>query len=211
MWNLIPRKLMPPTRVVRYCCEALKESGGDGRLVVTGVRWAESSNRKANQGAVTVMGKSAANQIDSPDFLPTKRGGVILTNDNEESRRVVEQCYKRHETTVNPIIEWEDRDVWDFIQSEGIPYCGLYDEGYTRLGCIACPMAGTRDRSDEFRRWPKYKDAYMRAFQKMLDRRRELGRETAKWNNATDVFNWWMNFNVLPGQIDLFEEEMDEY
>ena len=31
MWNLIPRKLMPPTRVVRYCCAELKEGGGKGR------------------------------------------------------------------------------------------------------------------------------------------------------------------------------------
>ena len=38
MWNLIPKKLMPPTRLVRYCCEYLKESGGDGRMTVTGVR-----------------------------------------------------------------------------------------------------------------------------------------------------------------------------
>lgn len=36
MWNLIPEKLMPPTMLVRYCCEVLKESGGDGRLTVTG-------------------------------------------------------------------------------------------------------------------------------------------------------------------------------
>ena len=27
MWNLIPRKLMPPTRFVRYCCAELKEGG----------------------------------------------------------------------------------------------------------------------------------------------------------------------------------------
>ena len=25
MWNLIPRKTMPPTRIVRYCCAYLKE------------------------------------------------------------------------------------------------------------------------------------------------------------------------------------------
>jgi len=49
MWNLIPRKLMPPTRLVRYCCEELKESGGEGRMTVTGVRWAESKNREDNQ------------------------------------------------------------------------------------------------------------------------------------------------------------------
>lgn len=28
MWNLIPKKKMPPTRLVRYCCNKLKEGGG---------------------------------------------------------------------------------------------------------------------------------------------------------------------------------------
>ena len=45
MWQLIKEKMMPPTRVVRYCCEYLKERGGKGRTIVTGVRWAESSKR----------------------------------------------------------------------------------------------------------------------------------------------------------------------
>ena len=31
-------KLMPPTRVVRYCCSVLKEQGGKGRMITTGVR-----------------------------------------------------------------------------------------------------------------------------------------------------------------------------
>ena len=45
MWQLIPEKRMPPTRIVRYCCQALKEGGGKGRFVVTGVRHAESVKR----------------------------------------------------------------------------------------------------------------------------------------------------------------------
>lgn len=32
MWSLIPQKLMPPTRLVRYCCSILKERGGGGPL-----------------------------------------------------------------------------------------------------------------------------------------------------------------------------------
>lgn len=76
MWNLIPWKMMPPTRLVRYCCEFLKESGGDGRMTVTGVRWSESHNRKVNQGIVTVMGKTAGRELsDNPDFTSTNRGG----------------------------------------------------------------------------------------------------------------------------------------
>ena len=78
MWNLIPKKLMPPTRLVRYCCDNLKESGGTGRITVTGVRWAESTNRKRNQGIVTFTDKRAAknsNLVENKDFSLTIRGG----------------------------------------------------------------------------------------------------------------------------------------
>lgn len=44
MWSLIPQKSMPPTRLIRYCCAILKEQGGKGRFITTGVRWAESAN-----------------------------------------------------------------------------------------------------------------------------------------------------------------------
>lgn len=209
MWNLIPRKLMPPTRLVRYCCSSLKESGGDGRMTVTGVRWAESVNRKQNQGLVTVIGKSVTKDLDSSDFTSTVRGGVVLTNDNETSRRMVEQCYKRHKTTLNPIIEWTDRDVWDFIHAENIPYCELYNEGFHRLGCIGCPMAAKHGRETEFARWPRYKMAYLKAFDRMLTERQRRGKLDGSWRMGTtaqDVMNWWMEYDILPGQMDLFED-----
>lgn len=220
MWNLIPRKMMPPTRIARYCCAELKEDGGDGRKCVTGVRWAESNNRRQNQGIVTIFDKKATKELESMDFRATKRGGVVLTNDNEESRMMVESCYKRHKLTVNPIIEWEDRDVWDFILAEKIPYCELYNEGFHRIGCIGCPMATQQMRERKLTRWPKYKAAYLRAFEKMLQRRIERNKTDPSrpvWRTggtdiigkvtAMDVYNWWMEYDILPGQINLFEEE----
>lgn len=57
MWNLIPKKKMPPTRIVRWCCAELKEVGGKGRLKITGVRWDESRNRRENSNSVNVIGK----------------------------------------------------------------------------------------------------------------------------------------------------------
>lgn len=78
MWNLIPKKLLPPTRVMRYCCSSLKENGGNDRFAVTGVRWAESVNRKRNQGIVTVTGgkKAIESFSQNSNFQKTERGGV---------------------------------------------------------------------------------------------------------------------------------------
>lgn len=41
----IIKKQYPPTRIVRYCCEQLKECHGSGRIILTGVRRAESTKR----------------------------------------------------------------------------------------------------------------------------------------------------------------------
>lgn len=79
MWNLIPKKSMPPTRIVRYCCKYLKETGGKGRLKITGVRWDESVNRRKNQSEVTFTDKKTRKVIEKElsdqDFQSTVKGG----------------------------------------------------------------------------------------------------------------------------------------
>lgn len=214
MWNLIPENRYMPTRVARYCCKKLKESGGDGRITVTGVRWAESVNRKRNQGIVTVMSPdkaTATDLVENGGFQATSKAGVILTNDNAENRRLMETCFRRSKTTLNPIIDWSDSDVWTFIRENKIPYCSLYDEGWHRLGCIGCPMASRKEREKEFRRWPRYKDAYLKAIEALLKQFKETGFSSKSWSRATaeDVFNWWMEYDVLPGQFAFWDEDLD--
>lgn len=136
----------------------------------------------------------------------------MLTNDNEDSRRVIESCYKRHKTTINPIIDWTDREVWDFIHAESIPYCELYDEGFKRIGCIGCPLAARKQRESELSRWAKYRDAYLFAFGKMLEERERRGRMAGTWRMGTrpiDVYNWWLEYDVLPGQYELWDDDLD--
>ena len=100
MWQLIPQKLMPPTRIVRYCCSVLRERGGTGRFITTGVRWEESPNRRENRGIYEAGRK------------------VVLNNDNDDRRRLFENCRLQAKRVCNPIIEWTDADVWDYIESE---------------------------------------------------------------------------------------------
>ena len=79
MWSLIAKNTMPPTRIVRYCCAALKETGGKGRLKVTGVRWDESSRRKISHSEVTFADKKSKKiieqELSDEDFSSTPQGG----------------------------------------------------------------------------------------------------------------------------------------
>lgn len=158
MWNLIPRKLMLPTRLQRYCCAELKETGGIGRLTLTGVRWSESVNRAQSQGVLQVRNKKMNAEMENAGFLQSGKGALVLMSDNDAVRRMTEHCYQKNKTLLNPIIDWTTAEVWQFIRAERVPYCGLYDEGWHRLGCIGCPMAGTATRVDQFMRWSKYKN-----------------------------------------------------
>jgi phosphoadenosine phosphosulfate reductase len=161
MWQLIPHNLMPPTRLARYCCRILKEGGGEGRVVITGIRQQESVKRS--------------------------------------KRQMVEQDRKdKTKTYLNPIIDWSESDVWEFIRGYGILYCSLYDEDFTRLGCIGCPMAGTKGQLKDFTRWPKYRAGYLRAFEKMIQEQKKRGKEP-NWHTGEEVMAWWLQMSGRGG------------
>lgn len=199
MWNLIPKKLMPPTRVARYCCAELKEGGAKDRFIVTGVRWDESVARKKNRGILEVMASKRKNNI-------------VLSNDNDEDRRLFETCQMKGKRIVNPIVDWTTRDVLDFCSENKVSLCPLYANGWRRVGCVGCPMAGTSVRYNEFAQYPTYKKAYIAAFDRMIEERNRRGKmegETRFWYTGNDVFHWWMEDGILPGQTVLpgFEED----
>lgn len=211
MRKLIPKKKMPPTRLLRYCCAHYKEANGEGRVTLTGARWAESANRKNNQGAVTIFNKKAAKiaEENGAEFKQTSKQGIVLNYDDAESRRTVEMCYRTHKTLVNPIIDWTDDDVWEFIKEQNLPYCSLYDEGWKRLGCVGCPMGGEAVMEAEFARWPSIRRIYIKAFEDCIKARKDSGLKCG-WKTGEDLMRWWLKADGAPqlnGQMSIFDEE----
>ena len=51
----LEERCFPPTRMIRWCCDEFKERGGEGRFVVTGVRWAESGRRSKRRMVESCM------------------------------------------------------------------------------------------------------------------------------------------------------------
>lgn len=199
MWRLIEKKMIPPTRLIRYCCEELKERGGKGKVKVTGVRKKESVNRTKSSGLVNLIGRTqkvlnVAENVGAEPFVNSK-GDIVLNMDDDPSRRLVEQCYRTSNTIVNPIIDWSEADVWDFLKAHGCKSNPLYECSFKRVGCIGCPMAGRKHRYAEFERWPKYRAMYVAAFDRMLEARRRVGKTTRldpQWFNGESVMRWWL-------------------
>lgn len=192
MWQLIIEKHMPPTRLVRYCCAELKERGGENKMCLTGVRWAESVKRKNNRTAYEVFGKTKEQRM--------------LFSDNDDGRLGFENCMMKRKLVCNPIVDWENDEVWEFIHKYDLPYCSLYDEGFSRLGCIGCPVSGAIGQKNEFARYPKFKKLYLLAFDKMLKGMPDKSK--MNWKTAEDVMNWWLPDKAekpLEGQITMEE------
>lgn len=184
MWTLIPQKGMPPTRLMRYCCSVLKEQVGKNRFIATGVRRAESTKR-ATRESFEIIGSSKKNGVLLADE-------EVFSQDNTEKRMMFETCKLKAKRTVNPIIDWTDEQVWDYIESEHIDINPKYCEGYKRIGCIGCPLAARHSRLRGFEDYPSYKRAYIRAFDKMLDVRKAKGLQT-DWKTGEEVFEWWVS------------------
>ena len=211
MWNLIPKKKIPPTRLIRYCCTELKEQSGKGFVKITGVRLAESVKRAKSGGLVKIIGKPKTTEKivaeSGVEYEKPYSDSVVMNFDNADTRRVVEHCYRTTSTMVNPIYDWSDTDVWEFLRHYGCEGNPCYQMGMQRIGCIGCPMAGKK-RYTEFQLYPKYKDMYMKAFEKMLVERAKDDRET-DFRNAEEVYQWWMQCTETSGQLSLFDENTE--
>ena len=191
LWTLIPQKLMPPTRTVRYCCSILKETAGKNRTVVIGSRAAESTARSET---------AVAERVGA-----TRAKAVKYDFDNGDER-IVAPCQMKAKLNIHPIVDWTNADVWSFLRDAKIEVNPVYEKGFSRCGCIGCPMAGG-GRYDEFRAWPKYENMYRKAFGRMLEARKAAGKPTI-WKTADEVFRWWMEDKNLDGQLDLFGGEI---
>jgi phosphoadenosine phosphosulfate reductase len=101
---------------------------------------------------------------------------------------MTENCMKKNKLILNPIIEWSDDEVWEYIKERGLPYNPLYDRGHKRVGCIGCPMKTNRKELEEN---PLYAALYRKAAEKYLAKAK-IREGTRK--DIDTYYNWWVDF-----------------
>lgn len=88
-----------------------------------------------------------------------------------------------------PVFEWSSADIWEYIKLRELKYPALYDEGFSRLGCVVCPFVSGKNFERNKQRWPghyrlleKYLNLYWSEDQK---------REEPKLRISHDIYMAW--------------------
>lgn len=58
-----------------------------------------------------------------------------------QDMKVVEWDEANNLIKVNPLIEWSEKEVWDYLNENKVPYNVLHDKGFPSIGCQPCTRA----------------------------------------------------------------------
>ena len=175
IYDMAKKKHLLPTRKFRWCCAEYKEMSGAGKVTLIGVRKQESARRaKREEISTSIKGKRAEETFDQW---------------SEHEEQMVTCVGGKDKILVSPIIYWTERDVWEFLNANGIQHCELYDQGYTRIGCICCPMSQPRQKAKEIKRWPHVKRNWIKTIKWLIDN----GYINHNFNDAETGFCWWIS------------------
>lgn len=110
---------------------------------------------------------------------------------------------KNGNPAICPILYWTDEQLWQFIYTQEVEYCKLYNEGFTRLGCVGCPLASVKNQDKEFERWPNFERNWKRAIIANWEKWKDIPntktgkpRYQAKFQTGEDFWEWWRNYKV---------------
>ena len=169
IWRSIAEHKMMPLRMVRFCCADLKEIHGAGRIVVLGVRWAESPKRKARKMVELCKDKKSKSFVNP----------IIDFSTNEVWEYI--EDYKLDYCSLY--------DIWESGKQ------GKRKRVFSRLGCIMCPMTTARLTKIEMEKWPKLAEAWKRACYRLFETHPEASK---RFESAEDSWQWWISRKGQP-------------
>lgn len=196
IYNLSIKKGMIPSAFKRFCCREYKEYAVKSCVCLLGVR-RDESRRRRKEGEMRIRGGKIEGNVD--DFLafmesPSALSPVFKSTDSVNHYMA---CMDgREEIIMNPIVDWTDDDVWEFHQSLSLDHSPWYDFGFTRVGCMHCPMGSKRIHEMELKLYPNLKVRWVKTIAHILGdgnmaMMRFKGMDLTK--NAELVYEYWLS------------------
>ena len=173
-YQLVKLKNGLPIRMGRWCCEILKEGGGECRFTVDGVRASESNSRSKRKKMEYFLKpywnkKFKGKNIDIETLDKLQKSG--------NAKKII-----------HVIFDWSDKQVWDYIKRNNLKYCKLYDQGWNRIGCICCPMAKRSAKLRDVEMFPIFKNNMLKSINFLIDKGK-----FEQFEDAEEAFDWWIS------------------
>ncbi len=221
MYKEAIEKGLLPTMRLRWCCAEFKETAGAGKVTLIGIRHGESARRSKRNEVEISRHKFSGNLDEFNDYREAHIRKKYKNINQDEFTRDKEQevrCISGKDSiTVAPIIEWTDRDVWEFLNEVvKVEHCCLYDPPFNqhRIGCILCPMSSPKQKQRDIELFPHVKQKWIEVIENLMGGGyTPLWREQSNPNvqgtggrdwmqgqfgtvpnlTAEDLFNWWIS------------------
>lgn len=143
----LSKKLGPPSRIMRWCCSTQKAA-------------------PANQYYSTL-----STRVLSFDGIRSEESNGRADYPREHQNTKLQKQYSAY-----PILNWTEIDVWLYVLWKNLPLNPLYEEGFARVGCWACPNNGTFDtflfekiRPEKAKIWLKHLEDFSTSISKETD------------------------------------------
>ncbi len=56
---------------------------------------------------------------------------------------------------LNPLANWTEKQTWEYVMANNIPYNPLLDQGYASIGCYNCTIPGVQGRAGRWQGFDK--------------------------------------------------------
>lgn len=80
-----------------------------------------------------------------------------LRRDQSATRATIRKIEIDHDhgglVKVNPLADWTQNKVWDYLRAHDVPYHPFYDQGYTSIGCAPCTRPTNPGEDPRAGRW----------------------------------------------------------
>lgn len=133
------------------------------------------------------VGKNTFEGVRSEESR-NREGRDYIQCDNRKSYKGGQHIY--------PIYDWTEQDVWDYIKIRGIQTNPNYIQNggcMKRIGCVGCPLAGKKQRAEEFAHFPKYLEAAKNAIHKGMINNPQWKLTKLSNGNPEVAINWWLS------------------
>lgn len=148
--NIRHRAILPTVQKA-FCCNDYKHNPKYvDKCSIIGVRREESQKRR------------------SRTTISMKNKTLLKQNKTLVSEYFHENCQSVGTKSIiqlMPIVDWEGKDVWEYIYRHHLPVNPEYDHA-RRVGCIVCPKANFSSNFDALCRYPLLVDAFILALEK---------------------------------------------